>query len=234
MRLSWNVAVAVAIGGFWTTPAFAFGHKHGCNGGTAGFTTVSVPATVTTTRTSSVSVPAFAGASSLNFSSTPAFVTGSSITNFTPSFAQNTITFVPSTFGTTNFGAVNFGGASTANIGSGDIATLNQSIQTLNATLTRTNLLLAKLAGDTPVGGGSGDIPDVGDTGGFGGAGITSVGTPRTTALQNHQLRFEAHIRAGNLLEAKHQWEKGVAYQQKWDVVNKEMEAKLKALKQIP
>ena len=226
MRLSWNVAVAVAIGGFWTNPAFAFGHKHGCNGGTAGFTTVSVPTTVTTTRTSSVSVPTF-----FNATSTPAFVTGSS------SFAQNAITFVPSTFVTTNFGAANFGGASTANIGSGDIATLNQSIQTLNATLTRTNLLLAKLAGDTPGGGGgsgSGDIPDVGDTGGFGGAGITSVGTPRTTALQNHQLRFEAHIRAGNLLEARHEWERGVAYQQKWDVANKEMEAKLKALKAIP
>ena len=222
MRLSWTVVAAVAIGGFWATPAFAFGHKNGCNGGgtTSSVTMVSVPATVTTTtrsRTSFASVPAF-GTSSFNMSSTPAFFNGSSITNFNPSitsfgssvaFTPNTtVAFVPSGFTISNFGGNSSGGNSSsgaANAASGDLATLNQSIQTLNATMTRTNALLAQLAGEGNGGGGGGGgggIPNVGDTGAFGGVGISSVGpTGVTTRYLPYHLYAEKQIEAA--IEAK-------------------------------
>ena len=41
-------------------------------------------------------------------------------------------------------------------------------------------------------------------------------------------------IRTGDLLGAKNEWEKGVAYQKKWEETNKQMEAKLKELGAIP
>jgi hypothetical protein len=131
MRLFWKAVVAVTIGGLWPASASAFGNKHGRCAGSAGVTTVSVPATVTTTRTTVTSVPmVVTGGSS--------FVTGSSF-----SLAPNVVSVVPNTV---HFGAP----ASVASVANtGDLATLNQSIQTLNATMTTTNTLLAKLVGGT-------------------------------------------------------------------------------------
>jgi len=166
--------------------------------------------------------------SSLNF--TPNFVTGSSL-NFTPNFVTgSSLNFTPNTVLT--FGpptGLNFNNSTSS--GSVDLATLNQSILTLNATMTQTNTLLAKLNG------GDGGTPAPGTPppgGGFGAPLSLSSTSPHMTALDRHKAHFEANIASGNLLEARQQWERSVAYQQKWDAANKEMEAKLRALKAIP
>jgi len=158
--------------------------------------------------------------SSLNF--TPNIVTGSSL-NFTP---NTVLSFGPPA-------GLNFNNSSSSS--SVDLATLNQSILTLNATMTTTNTLLARLNGGDP---GTPPVTPPGTPNPFGPppglSGTASISGQSLSALERHKLAFDAQIAAGNVLEARHQWEKGVAYQQKWDAANKEMEAKLKALKAIP
>lgn len=224
MHLSWKVAAAVVIGGLSADPALAF-HKHGCTGGgtTSSVTTVSVPATVTTrTRTSFASVPAFSGTSfgapsSFNFSTAP-----------------SSFTLAPSSFTL----IAPYGTNSTSGASSGDLATLNQSIQTLNATMATTNALLTKLVGGETAAPPGGNNPPVGPPGGGFGppsglSGVSGVPLAHVSALEQYQLRFDAHIRAGNLTDARHLWEKGVAYEKKWNATNAEMEKKLKELKEI-
>ena len=194
MRLSWRVAAAVVIAGLWVTPVSAFGHKK--HGGGAAVTTVSVPTTVSTvtTRSAFATVPAFVGSAGISsisafptINTISAFPTINTISAFPTISAGPTVAFLPGT-------ASN--GASVAS--SGDLATLNASIQQLNTTMQQTNRLLARLVGDEPGGGGDGSIVDPPDSGFFGGqsAGIASVGAAAAARRLPYHLYAERQIDA--------------------------------------
>ncbi len=209
MRLPWAVAAAVVISGLWSSPALAF-HRHGCNGGTAGGTTFTGPTTFTTTRTTFTGAPTFFGSGV----PTPNFVTGATL--FTTPGVVTTNAAPTITYYTTP--NVTLSGTTTGGASDAKMDQLIAAINQLNATLAQ-----KQTAPPTDPGV---PAPNV--------ATIASVTGTHVSALERHQMHFDAHLRAGNILEAKHQWEKGVAYENKWKAANAEMEAKLKALKAIP
>jgi len=170
MRQSWRFAAVVVIGGLGTTPALAF-HKHGCNGGTTGVSTVSIPTTVTTTRTVTRTGPAFFNSSGAigsaffgasDFNTTPAFfnssiatgpaVFGTSVINTTPTVFNSSFTTANPAAVFVNPGVANFGGASVASGGSGfgGSADLNALVQAIQANTAAVNGLTNRLTGGTP------------------------------------------------------------------------------------
>jgi len=239
MRLSWKVVAAVVIGGLWATPAFAFGHKNGCNGGTAGVTTVTVPATVTTTHTTTR--PAFFSASQSFMNSTPSFITSS------PSFITSSPSFITSnpSVAFVHPGIATFNGATVSNFGSStDNSALVQSIQALNATLTTTNTHLARIAARTPGTRSPGTgIPPLTPPPPIGfGAGTASIADVDTGVPDHHfhEAAVNQYLRAGNRTAAMAQFTLSAgglsdlkATVQDWEAANQRMAAKL-GIKIVP
>jgi hypothetical protein len=231
MRLGWKLAAVAVIGGVWAAPASAFGKKHACGGttsGTTAFTTVSGPMTLTTTR---MSVTSF-----------PAITTGGVM------LSPNVLTF--SQPGVNFGGFSSFGGFSGFGLGgaSGDlgtlnqsIQTLNQSIQTLNTTLAATNAQLTKLVGppggDGAVGDGNVPIPRIPDDPlGQGLSGTVTGTAPRLPYHLYAERQIEQALAAKDGARAAYYYHKNVEItEQRIKEMNdtrKRIDEKIKAAKQ--